>query len=417
MLRHRVSGIRGGPVPEHGNTGNPTRRDTGMGIGAQGRATSWSMRAVLVGLLLMVSGLVGAVLTPTGRPAAAQDQATPQPASVVNVELILDSSGSMEQDAGGGETRMQAAKRVMKDVIAAIPEQEGINVGFRIYGHKGNNTEAGKDESCQSSDLVVPIKGVDKAKLNAQVDAAKSTGWTPLALSLERGAKDFKKPTAGVVNAIVMVTDGLETCGGDPCAVAKAIHAGDVKATVHVVGFGLSQEEQGTIACIAGNGGGLNLTASNGFLEIESIGGIFPKARIRGGTQATDANPQGKPVDITLTDKNKVELNVGAYDVSWLNPSGQETKIRANIEADRTTWVRGSILKFPQGAGEIYVVTDQAGVVIWQDQFEQGDYVWVLPGIYRMELLERVGDPILILAEVQTLPGTVTQLEVLTAGS
>jgi hypothetical protein len=103
--------------------------------------------------------------------------------------------------------------------------------------------------------------------------------------------------------------------------------------------------------------------------------------------------------------------------VSWANPSGEETRIRANIEAGRTTWIRGSLLKFPQGAGEIYAVTDQGGVTIWQDQFEQGDYVWVLPGIYRMELLERVGDPILIMAEVQTLPGTATQLEVFTAGS
>ncbi|MEA2530217.1 MAG: Ca-activated chloride channel [Thermomicrobiales bacterium] len=393
---------------------------------------------MLVGLLLTLSGLSALAWTPGARTASAQDENTQQSATAINVELILDSSGSMEQDVGGGETRMQAAKRVMKDVIAAIPEREGINVGFRIYGHKGNNTEAGRAESCQSSDLLVPIEGVDKEALNAQVDAAKSTGWTPLTLSLERGAQDFKPPTEGVVNAMVMVTDGLETCGGDPCAAAKAIHEGNVKATIHVVGFGLTEEEQGTIACIAENGGGRNLSAANaaelsaalftileelqvvvttGFLEIEAFGDIFPRARIQGGTQATDTNPQGEAVDITLTDSNKVELNVGAYDVSWMNPSGQETKIRVNIESDRTTWIRGSLLKFPQGAGEIYVVTDLAGVVIWQDQFEQGDFVWVLPGIYRMELLERVGDPVLIMAEVQTLPGTATQLEIFTAGS
>jgi len=375
---------------------------------------------------------------PGGQPAAAQDEDTQQPATAINVELILDSSGSMEADVGGGETRMQAAKRVLKDVIAAIPETEEINVGFRIYGHKGNNTEAGREESCQSSDLLVPIEGVDKAALNVQVDAATSTGWTPLTFALQRGAEDFSPPEEGTVNAMVMVTDGLETCGGDPCAAAKAIHEGDVKATIHVVGFGLTEEEQGTVSCIAENGGGLNLSAANatelstalftileelqvvvttGFLEIEAFADVFPRARIQGGTQATDANPEGQAIDIALTTSNKIELDVGIYDVSWLNPSGQETRIRVNIEADRTTWIRGSILKFPQGAGEIYVVTDQGGTVIWQDQFEQGDYVWVLPGLYRMELLERVGDPILVLAEVQTLPGTVTELQILTAGS
>lgn len=413
-----------------------------MTRGLHGRAATWAVRMLLIIATLAVSftPLVGAGAAPTARPGGFAAMFQQQPGTVVNVELILDSSGSMDQDIGGGETRMEAAKRVLKDVIAAIPDREGINVGFRIYGHKGNNTEAGKAESCQASELTVPIAGVDKAKLNAQVDAAKPTGWTPLATSLERAAQDFKKPAANEVNAIVMVTDGLETCSppARPCDVARAIHNGDVKATVHVVGFGLTEEEQGTIACIAENGGGLNLSAANanelsaalftileelnvvvttGFLEIESIGGIFPKARIQGGTAATDANPNGQPVDITLTDQNKVELNVGAYDVSWTNPSGETTKIRVNIEADRTTWIRGSILKFPQGAGEVYVVKDQAGTVIWQDQFEQGDYVWVLPGIYTMDLLERVGDPILVMAQVQTLPGTVTQLEVYTAGS
>jgi hypothetical protein len=73
------------------------------------------------------------------------------------------------------------------------------------------------------------------------------------------------------------------------------------------------------------------------------------------------------------------------------------------------------LLKFPQGAGEIYVVKDLAGNMIWQAPFEEGDYVWVLPGIYTMDLVERVGDPVLIMAQVQTLPGSETQLEVFTA--
>jgi hypothetical protein len=405
------------------------------------RPIAWLTRTLLLVAVLALLGPVAVVagLSSIGTAAAqAQDQAAQTPTQAVNVELILDSSGSMEQDVGGGETRMQAAKRVLRDVIAAIPEREGINVGFRIYGHEGNNTEAGRAESCQSSELVVPIAGVDKAALNAEVDAATPVGWTPLTLSLQRGAEDFEPPAEGTVNAMVMVTDGLETCGGDPCAAARSIYEGDVRATIHVVGFGLTAEEQGTVSCIAENGGGLNLSAGNatelstalftileelqvvistGFLEIEEFGGLFPRALIQGGTQATDANPEGEAIEIRLTDNNRVELNVGVYDVSWDNPSGEETRIRANIEAGRTTWIRGSLLKFPQGAGEIYLVSDQGGVVIWQDQFEQGDYVWVLPGIYRMELLERVGDPVLIGAEVQTLPGTATQLEVFTAGS
>ncbi len=94
---------------------------------------------------------------------------------------------------------------------------------------------------------------------------------------------------------------------------------------------------------------------------------------------------------------------------------GQESRIRVNIEAGRTTWLRGSLLKFPQGAGEIYIVKDIAGLVHYQAPFEQGDYIWVLPGIYTMELVERVCNPVLIMAQVQTLPGSATQVEIFTA--
>src|ERR687892_718313 len=269
----------------------------------------WVQRAFNLLLLLVLTttsaGLLGFVSLHSAEAApATQDE---QAVRTVNLELILDLSGSMARDIGGGETRMEAAKRVMNDVIDALPEREGVNVGFRIYGHLGDNTEAGRNVSCQSSDLVVPIQVV----------------------------------------------------------------------------------------------------VQNGFLEIEEIGGLFPRATIT-FVATGDQDPRDA---ITLTNDNRVELTVGLYDVSWTYASGGKISIRVNIEAGRTTWIRGSLLKFPQGAGEIYIVRDLAGNVIWQAPFEEGNYVWVLPGIYTMDLVERVGDPVLIMAQVQTLPGSATQLE------
>jgi hypothetical protein len=372
----------------------------------------------------------------SGRTASARQTTAQVPSTkTVNLELVFDSSGSMAEDLGG-VTKIDAAKQVLNDVIDAIPERPGINVGFRVFGHKGNNTEAGRAESCQSSDLLVPMKGVNKTLLRQQVATYQPTGWTPIALSLERAGQDFEPGGESISNVIVLVTDGEETCGGDPCAAAQSLHEGNVAVTTYVVGFGTSPEQNDALSCIAERGGGRLLGANSaeelsaalfavlqevevvpttGFLEIESIGGLFPKAKITGGTGPTELNPKGTRVTIVLTTSNRVELDVGTYDVSWVNPSGQETKIRVNIEADRTTWIRGSILEFPQGAGETYTVVDQSGVVIWRAPFELGDRVWVLPGIYRIDMTERVGDPILISAELQTLPGTVTKFEVLTA--
>lgn len=403
--------------------------------------TSARSRNLVVSLLLL--GMVLVALNPAWATAARRAQPTPTipaqaNAKTVNVELIFDSSGSMAQEITPGLTRIDAAKNVLNDVIDAIPEREGVNVGFRVYGHEGSNQEEDREVSCRSTELVVPIDGINKDRLRGAVAEYEPVGWTPITLSLQEAAKDFTPPGESEVNAIVLVTDGLETCGGNPCDAAAGLAEGDVDVTTYVVGFGLTQDEQTTLQCIADAGGGLNLGAGSaeelntalftvleelevvvqtGFLEIEAFGEVFPKATIACRTGATDSNPEGEIAQVTLTDSNRVELNVGICDVSWVNPSGQESSVRANIVAGETTWIRGSLLKFPQGAGEIYTVTDLSGVVIWQDQFEQGDYVWVLPGIYRMELLERVGDPVLITAEVQTLPGSVTQLEIFTAGS
>jgi Ca-activated chloride channel family protein len=223
------------------------------------RSRQWLVRALVLAMLILA-------LNPSLGAAAQQAQPTPANptqanAKTVNVELIFDSSGSMAQEISPGVTRIDAAKDVLNDVIDAIPEREGINVGFRVYGHEGSNQEEDREESCRSTELVVPIEGVNKDELRGAVESYQPVGWTPITLSLNEAAKDFTPPGESEVNAIVLVTDGLETCGGDPCAAAQAL--AEVDVTTYVVGFGLTQEEQGTLQCIADAGGGLNLGAGD----------------------------------------------------------------------------------------------------------------------------------------------------------
>jgi hypothetical protein len=398
------------------------------------RAHGLTVRVFAFALLFALIATGGVLQLPAG--VTAQQEAGTQ----VNVQLILDSSGSMAEPTNTGEPRIDAAKRVLNEVVDAIPEDRPeLNVGFRVFGHEGDNTQAGRAVSCQSSELTVPMEGVDRAALREQVDNYSPVGWTPIGLSLERAGGDFPDAAEDVVNAIILVTDGLETCDRDPCSIATSLNASAASVTAYVVGLGLNEEELRITSCIAENTGGqivgaqnaeelsaalftflgqLDIVVTTGILEIEAFGNIFPLATVNCGPQgATDSAPQGgEPFTYTFTeDSNRAELPVGVCDVSWINPSGETTSIRVNIEPDRTTWVRGSLIKFPQGAGEIYVLRAQDGTVIWQDQFEQGAFVWVLPGIYTADLLELVGDPILISFTVQTLPGAATQVEIFTA--
>ena len=110
---------------------------------------------------------------------------------------------------------------------------------------------------------------------STQVETFEPTGWTPLALALEAAASDFAPGGESVTNAIIMVTDGEETCGGDPCAVAGALHAADIALTTHVVGFALTDEQHEAVRCIAEEGGGQLFTAEDADSLSEAVFAAF----------------------------------------------------------------------------------------------------------------------------------------------
>jgi hypothetical protein len=60
-----------------------------------------------------------------------------------NIQLVFDASGSMAQRIGG-ETKIQAARRAMERIIDTLPDNPDLNVGFRVFGHEGDSSEAQK---------------------------------------------------------------------------------------------------------------------------------------------------------------------------------------------------------------------------------------------------------------------------------
>jgi uncharacterized cupredoxin-like copper-binding protein/Mg-chelatase subunit ChlD len=219
--------------------------------------------ATISALQTEVARLQGATTTPSPEPPIAAESGQPSAAQTVNLEIILDVSGSMAQVLPSGETRMEAAKRVLQDVVAGVPDRQGVNLGLRIYGHEGDNTPAGAAVSCASSDLVVPLAGVDKDALRDQLDQLQPTGWTPIGLSLARAGEDFVSTQEPGLNYVVLVTDGLETCGADPVQAAANLSEQDPPVITSVIGFGLTPDEQATIEQIAQAGGSEVLGAAD----------------------------------------------------------------------------------------------------------------------------------------------------------
>src|SRR5687767_2636528 len=138
------------------------------------------------------------------------------PAEAARVEIILDVSGSMRASLGA-ETRMDAARKAIRATLAGI--QPDSVVALRLYGHRVSQED--KAASCKDTELAVPFQPVDKAAFQAIVDRATPRGQTPLTYSLEQAARDFG-PASDEERVIILVTDGEESCGGDPTAAAGA---------------------------------------------------------------------------------------------------------------------------------------------------------------------------------------------------
>lgn len=177
-----------------------------------------------------------------------------------NVLLILDSSGSMAEVISG-EQKMAAAKRVMKDYIANLPQN--INVGFMVYGNHGSNSPKDKAVSCVGIDLLYPLGPPDKARFTSIVDTFQPTGWTPIGGSLRKAKNEAFTGREGQSNYIIIITDGIETCESDPIGAVRELRASGIQPVVNVVGFAVGNADQTQLKQIADAGGGKFYTVNS----------------------------------------------------------------------------------------------------------------------------------------------------------
>lgn len=173
--------------------------------------------------------------------------------------LVLDASGSMAAAAPTG-TRMEEARTAIESFVGDLPT--GSTVSLRVYGHEGSNDDAGKAESCASSEVVFEGAADEPDALSEALAGVQPVGWTPLATGIEKAVGDI--PEEATDSIVYVVTDGLETCGGDPVAAAEALAASDIRPVVNVIGFQTGDADQAALVAIAEAGGGRFTSAGSG---------------------------------------------------------------------------------------------------------------------------------------------------------
>ncbi|MDP6371634.1 MAG: VWA domain-containing protein [Vicinamibacterales bacterium] len=149
------------------------------------------------------------------------------------LEFVLDASGSMRRELDG-EPMIDIAKRVIGEIVAELPED--LQVALRTYGRR---VREGSPGDCEDTELLVRFAPLRRSRILDELAAIEALGTTPLVYSLQQAAADL----AGDENAVLVVlTDGVEECGGDLVAAAQEIADSGTELRLSIVGFAIDDD-------------------------------------------------------------------------------------------------------------------------------------------------------------------------------
>jgi Mg-chelatase subunit ChlD len=161
-----------------------------------------------------------------------------------NVLFIVDNSASM-WGLVNGTSKLDSSREILSKTLGDLPSDAKLGLVSFGHRHKGD---------CSDIEIISPMGSDDADTIYKKATALKAKGTTPLATTLMK-AKDVFKDAEGA-KMIVLITDGGEECGGDPCQAAKDLGMGGLVLRVNVVGFDLPKKEREELECIAREGAG-----------------------------------------------------------------------------------------------------------------------------------------------------------------
>lgn len=165
--------------------------------------------------------------------------------------IVLDASGSMWGQIDG-RPKLDIAREALAEVVTNLPAN--AEMGLMAYGHRSKG-------ECSDIELIVPPGlGTGPAITEAAANL-KFLGKTPLTDAVRQAAAALRSTEDKAT--VILITDGVETCAADPCALGAELEASGVDFTAHVVGFGMTAEEGQTVACLAQETGGQYITADD----------------------------------------------------------------------------------------------------------------------------------------------------------
>ncbi len=157
--------------------------------------------------------------------------------------FLLDGSASMYGE-WEKTLKIRAAKGLLNDLVDSLRVNKNVELALRIYGHQHTPEE----RNCEDTRLEVPFGPSTHDQIIEKIRDLEPKGTTPIAYSLLQAAGDYPV-SSDYRNIIIIITDGVESCGGDPCAVSIALQKKGIFLKPFVIGLNMDKDYQNQFGC------------------------------------------------------------------------------------------------------------------------------------------------------------------------
>jgi Ca-activated chloride channel homolog len=343
--------------------------------------------------------------------------------------FVLDGSGSM-MAKWDNDLRINIAKDKLTALVDSLKRNPNIEFALRVYGHQ---FEA-KQKNCKDSKLEVGFAPANHLQVKNALARIRPQGTTPIAYSLEQATKDFPDDK-NYRNVIVMITDGIESCNGDPCAISLGLQKNGIVLRPFIIGLGVGKDFTSAFSCI---GKAYDARSGEDFRAI--LGSVARQilGRTTVTVELTDANDKPIEKDVNLSFTNNVTKDpvydlihfrdakgktdtllidpVLTYDLE-VNTIPAVTKTAISLEGGRHNTIRvrapqGTLafnMRTPKEYGNLKAIVRLAGSAETLHNQEVGTTEKYLAGKYDVEVLTF---PRTKFKDVQVRQGQVTELAV-----
>jgi len=227
--------------------------------------------------------------------------------------FLLDGSNSMNSD-WNNELRHEVAKEILGNLVDSLQDIPNLELALRVYGHQSPKHQ----QDCKDTKLEVGFAKSNAEKIKSQLENIIPQGVTPLAYSLQQAANDF--PDKNARNIIIIITDGLESCSGDPCKISLSLQKKNIFLKPFVIGLGLDEDYTKDFECL---GSYINATSKSSLKQLLQKVMIQALGNTEVRVDLLDENNKATETDVNITFQNATTGDI-LYDfVHYIDAKGK----------------------------------------------------------------------------------------------